>query len=411
LNASTQFVFTELHKNMTALQAAREQLIIDEIEIIPLDIVPRMKRKISTGPLLYGDPGSWIGRPVLLRISAGGLSGWGEVRPVNPWIGETAASVFSCLRDFYGPVLLGRNALDIERTLRACHAKLPGNLAALEVTAFALHDLVGKALGVPAHVLLGGAQRDSIPLEWSVGLADDKTMIEESVMVSEKYGIEYVCIKVGPEEKIEDDARVVKEIRKAIGPKVKLGIDANMGYSPVGAVQLAKRIEEVNLTYFEQPVPPTHIDNLKWVYDRVDVSIIADESCYSPADAARLCATGAADVMAVKFYKCGGLRRGRDIATIADSFGLRANVAGTANGSYLEAIAGATLAAAIPNHAFGAEFVMGLPSVDQDPIVKNRPIDVKNGHCNLPPGPGFGVELDMEQISKLALDRAVVRKK
>ena len=396
---------------MTHAATARTGLAIDEIEIVPLDIVPRMKRKISTGPLLYGDQGSWIGRPVLLRVSAGGLSGYSVVRPVNPWIGETAASVFSCLRDFYGPLVLGRNALDIEAVLRACLQKLPGNLAALEAMDFALHDLVGKALGVPAHALLGGAQRDSIPLEWSVGLADDRTMIDEAVMAAEKHGIRYVCIKVGPEEKIEADARVVKEIRKAVGPAVHLGIDANMGYSPVGAVQLAQRIAEVNLTYFEQPVPPTHIDNLKWVYDRCNVSIIADESCYSPADAARLCANGAADVMAVKFYKCGGLRRGREIATIADAFGLRANVAGTANGSYLEAIAGATLAAAIPNHAFGAEFVMGLPAVDTDPIVKNRPIDVSNGQCNLPPGPGFGAELDHAQIDKLALDRAVVRRR
>jgi L-alanine-DL-glutamate epimerase-like enolase superfamily enzyme len=395
---------------MSSTTPLRERLVIDEIEIIPLDLVPRMKRKISTGPLLYGERGSWVGRPVLLRVSAGGISGWGEVRPVNPWIGETAASVFTCLRDFYGPLILGRDALQIEQVLRACVAKLPGNLAALEVLDFALHDLVGKALGVPAHALLGGAQRESIPLEWSVGLADDKTMIAESVMAAEKHGIRYICIKVGPEEKIDDDVRVIKEIRKAIGPSVHLGIDANMGYTPVTAVQLAQRIEEVNLTYFEQPVAPTHIDNLKWVYDRCNVSIVADESCYSPADAARLCATGAADVMAVKFYKCGGLRRGRDIATIADAFGLRANVAGTANGSYLEAIAGATLAAAIPNHAFGAEFVMGLPAVDVDPVVKNRPIDVKDGHCNLNPGPGFGAEIDLDQVGKLALDRAVVRK-
>jgi len=395
---------------MTTPQTPRDRLAIDEVEVIPLNIVPRMKRRISTGPLLYGDEGSWVGRPVLLRVSAGGVSGWGEVRPVNPWIGETAASVFTCLRDFYAPLVLGRNAMDIEQVLRACQARLPGNLAALEAMDFALHDLVGKALGVPAHVLLGGAQRDSIPLEWSVGLADDRTMIEEAAMAADRHGIRYVCIKVGPEEKIEADARVIKEIRKAVGPDVYLGIDANMGYSPVGAVQLARRIEEVNLTYFEQPVPPTHIDNLKWVYDRCNVSIVADESCYSPADAARLCAGGAADVMAVKFYKCGGLRRGRDIATIADAFGLRANVAGTANGSYLEAMAGATLAAAIPNHAFGAEFVMGLPAVDVDPVVKNRPIDVKDGHCNLPPGPGFGAELDMEQVGRLALDRAVVRK-
>jgi len=385
------------------------RLPIDEIEVIPLDLVPRMRRKISTGPLLYGDQGSWIGRPVLLRVSAGGLSGWGEVRPVNPWIGETAASVFGCLRDFYGPLILGRDAMQIESVLRACAAKLPGNLAALELLDFALHDLVGRALGVPAHALLGGACKERIPLEWSVGLADEKTMVEESVMAATRHGIRYICIKVGPEENIATDVRVLKAIRNAVGPEVYLGIDANMGYGPVAAVQLAERLADVNLTYFEQPCPPTALANLKWVYDRCKVSVIADESCYSPADAARLAASGAADVMAIKFYKCGGLRRGRDIATIADAFGLRANVAGTANGSYIEAIAGATLAAAIPNHAFGAEFVMGLPAVDVDPLVKNRPIDVADGHCNLPPGPGFGVELDHAQVARLALDRAVVR--
>ena len=395
---------------MNAPAAASVYLPIDEIEVIPLDIVPRMKRRISTGPLLYGDKGSWIGRPILIRISAGGVSGWAEVRPVNPWVGETAASVFACLRDFYAPVAMGMNAVDIEAVLRACLRKLPGNLAALEAMDFALHDLVGRALNVPAHALLGGAQRDRIPLEWSVGLADRKSMIEEAAMAAQKHGIRYVCIKVGPEEQIDFDVEVVKEVRKAVGKDVHLGIDANMGYGPVLAVQLAERVREANLTYFEQPCRPENMDNLKWVYDRCGVSIVADESCYSPTDAAKLCSSGAADVMAVKFYKCGGLRRGRDIATIADAWNMRANVAGTANGSYLEAIAGATLAAAIPNHAFGAEFVMGLPAIDVDPVVKNRPIDVKDGYCNLPPGPGFGAEIDHAQVQKLALERATVRR-
>jgi len=69
---------------MSTLETSSGRLVIDEVEIIPLDIVPRMKRKLSTGPLQYGDRGSWIGRPVLLRVSANGISGWGEVRPLNP---------------------------------------------------------------------------------------------------------------------------------------------------------------------------------------------------------------------------------------------------------------------------------------------------------------------------------------
>ena len=387
---------------------AAVSLPIEQIEIIPLDIVPTRKRKISTGPILYGGTGSWIGRPILLRVSAGGISGWGEVRPVNPWVGETAASVFACLRDFYGPLIIGRDALQIENVLRSCERQLPGNPAAVEVLDFALHDLVGKALNVPAHALLGGACKERMALEWSVGLADEKSMVEESVMAVEKYGIKYVCIKVGPAERIDADVKAVSAIRSSIGSDVFLGIDANMGYDPVTAVRLAERLSHVNLTYFEQPVPPQSMANLKWVFDRCGVTVIADESCYSPFDAARIAAAGAADVLAIKFYKCGGMRRGRDIATVAEASNLRANCAGTANGSYIEAIAGATLCSAIPNHAFGAEFVMGLPAVEPDVIIKNRPIDVVDGYCNVPTGPGLGFEIDADEVKRHALDRAIV---
>ena len=96
---------------------------------------------------------------------------------------------------------------------------------------------------------------------------------------------------------------------------------------------------------------------------------------------------------------------------MAEARNLRANCAGTANGSYIEAIAGATLCSAIPNHAFGAEFVMGLPAVEPDVIIKNRPIDVLDGYCNVPTGPGLGFEIDASEVKRHALDRATVGRK
>jgi L-alanine-DL-glutamate epimerase-like enolase superfamily enzyme len=131
---------------------------------------------------------------------------------------------------------------------------------------------------------------------------------------------------------------------------------------------------------------------------------MADESVWTLDDAMRVVSHGAADVLAVKWYKCGGLRRCREIAVIAEAAGLKANCAGTANGSYIEAIAAAHLCVTIPNHAFGAEFILGLPSVNEHPIIANRPIDARNGRCNLPPGPGFGFEVDRKAIAKYALE-------
>jgi L-alanine-DL-glutamate epimerase-like enolase superfamily enzyme len=68
----------------------------------------------------------------------------------------------------------------------------------------------------------------------------------------------------------------------------------------------------------EQPVAREALRELRWVFDRCNVSVIADESCFNAADAARVIAAGAADVLALKFYKCAGLRRGREIATVAE---------------------------------------------------------------------------------------------
>lgn len=384
------------------------QLPIERIEVMPLDIVPARKRKIPTGALLYGGEGSWVGRPVLVRVCAGGLSGWGEVRPVNPFVGESAASMFATLRDFYGPLVLGRNALDIVAVLRACENHSPGNPAALGALDMALHDLVGQALKVPVHTLLGGAVRDSIPMEWSLGLSDEKTMVEEAVMACEKHRVPYLCVKVGPADRIDQDVRIVTAIRKAVGRDVHFGLDANATYDPVNAVRLAQRLADVKITYFEQPVLGRALNDLKWVYDRGNTSIMADESVRSLSDAADVIDAKACDVIATKIYKVGGVRRCREIAIVADASGMRVNCAGVANGSYIEALAGAHLCASVPNHAFGAEFLMGLPSACEDPIVKNRPVDAKGGFCNVPQLPGLGCEVDEAAVKKHSLAHAVV---
>ena len=382
-------------------------LAIERIEIVPLDTVPPTKRRIPTGPHNFGGEGSWVGRAMLLGVSAGGVTGWGEVRPINPFVGETASAMFAALRDFYGPLVLGRNALGIESILRACENHLPANPAALSVLDMALHDLVGKALGVPAHVLLGGACRDRIPLEWSVGLADEATMAKEAQTVIEKHGVQYVCVKVGPVERLESDVKVLRAIRSAVGDGVYLGIDANTTYDAVSAVQLVERAG-VAITYFEQPVPARSLRDMRWIRDRAKVSVMADESVYTASDARAIIESEAADVLGMKLYKCGGMRRSREIAVVADAGGIRVNCAGTANGSYIEAIAGAHLCASLPNHAFGAEFMMGLPAVAIDEMITNRPIDVRDGYCNIPQGPGLGFDIDESFVKRRQLAREVL---
>lgn len=388
---------------------AKPLLPLERIELFVSDTLPSRKRAIPTGATNYGGAGSWAGRPVLMRIRAGGISGWGEIRPVNPFLGETAASVYFCLRDFYAPITVGRDAFQIESILSACERHLPRNAAALALLDMALHDLVGKALGVPVHVLLGGACKDRIPLEWSVGVGDERAMIDESVMAAEKYGIKYICLKVGPAEHLEQDVRMVQAVRKNVGPHVYLGIDANTTYDRVNAMILLDRLSDANLTYFEQPVAAHALADMRWIRDHSRVSVLADESVYSRADAMDVISAGAADVLGLKSFKCGGMRRSREIASMAEGAAVRVNCAGCANGSYIEAIAGAHLCAAIPNHAFGAEFVMGLPAVELDRRVLNRPADVVDGYCSIPGGPGLGLELDEKALMANSLAESTIK--
>lgn len=385
-------------------------LHIESVEIVGLDIVPKRKRRMSTGAYVYSPEGGWAGRPILVGIRAGGLIGWGEVRPINPFVGESAAAMFANLRDFYAPLLIGGNAIEIQSLMRCLEQRLPYNPAALATIDMALHDLVGKALGVPVHALLGGACKTQIALEWSVSLDEEKTMVTEAITAVEKYNVQYVCIKVGPLDRLDIDYRVARTIQKELGPKIGLGMDANTSFDSTTAIRFANGVAGEGLAYFEQPVGRDQLAEMRRVRDNVPVPIVADESIFTLNDALRVVSLGAADVLAVKFYKCGGLRKCRDIAIIAEAGGFRTNCAGTANGSYIEAIAAAHLCAAIPNHAFGAEFIFGLPSFDEDPLISNRPIDVKNGYCNVPDMPGFGFEIDRAAVRKYALSHLIVDK-
>jgi len=381
-----------------------ETLVIDEIEIIPLDLLPGLLRILPTGPIEYGAD-SLAGRSVLVAVRAGGITGWGQIRPVNPFQADTAASAVSTLRDFYAPLALGRDAFHRAAILRDMERKLPPNSAAMAMFDVALHDLLGRALGLPVHALLGGACKDRIPLEWSVGAGSEAQMIEEAERVYAEHRTPYICFKVGPAEKHAANIRTLQGVRAALGPDPRLALDANGAFRAREAIDLANAVADLGIAYFEQPVFGWDLVNLKRVRERISFPVMADETVYSPQDAIKAAAADVADVFCIKLYKSGGLWRGRQIALIAEAAGYDVNCAGTANGAHLEALAAAHLGAATPNHAFGAEFTMGLPEAWDDPIAPDPVIPIDDGECPVPQGPGLGARVDEKAVEKHAIER------
>src|ERR1700744_2066286 len=132
-----------------------EQFRIEEIEVVPLRIWLKFKRAISRRLDVAVPDVEWVDNPVLVRVrTAGGQEGYGRVRVPSGWLGETTWSIAGALRDFYAPGLIGSSLLPREANIAAIEKLLPGNPGAVSALDVALHDALGKSLGLPIYALL-----------------------------------------------------------------------------------------------------------------------------------------------------------------------------------------------------------------------------------------------------------------
>src|SRR5262249_1833337 len=191
----------------------------------------------------------------------------------------------------------------------------------------------------------------------------------------------------------------VREVRSAIGSRVRLGIDANGAWTPGKAIEMIRCLEEFDLWFAEQPVPPGDMEWLAHVRSNIGVPIIAAESLYSPAAGFGLIRAKAADVFSVYVGKSAGIGPSRRIGAIADAAGVPCTI-----GSNLEMGVGsaAMIHLAMSTPAFGtADYPCDIigPFFYTEDLLK-APLDIRNGEARPPSGPGLGVELDPEKMRR-----------
>lgn len=382
---------------------------INRLEVRIVDQPTRVQRAMGRGPIDTGPPGSLHGKPILLKLYAGdGLTAFGQIRPVTPWFGESTHSVFAALCEYYGPALLGQSIFDTARIDEICDAVLPDNPCARAVLDYALHDAMGKALGVPVYQLLGGVYHLDLPLEWSVGMGPTEQMVAEAQRAVEEFGIRTVCLKVGGRNLPRQDITNVAAVRDAVGPDVRLGIDANATWDAHTAIRTIRAMEAYDLAYVEQPVARADFAGLRRVREAIQTPVMADESVMTLRDALELIRLEAVDVFALKTYKLGGLRMAKRIATIAEAAHVLVNVAGTAVLSQLEAAVGAHLYTSTRGIFPSGEFVFGLGVWGPDPLAHAEGFGVRDGTTRAPTGPGLGVTVDEKAVERLTLAQQVV---
>lgn len=249
-----------------------------------------------------------------------GEVGYGEAPPTAVITGDTAGSITCAIRDFIRPALLGMDIEDLEGIQKKLHSCLLHNTSAKAAVDMAVYDLWAKRWKAPLWKLLGGA-KSSFETDITISVNPIDQMVADS-LDAQRRGYRILKIKVGKEGK--KDVERIAAIRNALGPDIRIRVDANQGWTPRQSVAIISALEDkdLDIDLVEQPVPAGDLDGLRYVTQRVQTSILADEAVFSPADAVKIITTGAADLINIKLMKTGGIWQALKVCGIAESYGV-----------------------------------------------------------------------------------------
>ena len=168
--------------------------------------------------------------------------------------------------------------------------------------------------------MLGGA-RNKIITDITISVNPPEEMARDAVDAIRR-GYDTLKVKVGIDPSL-DVARLAA-IRQAVGPEVRIRIDANQAWSPKQAVRLLNQMQDkgLDIELVEQPVKAHDYEGLKYVTERSYVPVLADEAVFSVEDALKIVQMQAADLINIKLMKCGGLTNALKIATLAEVCGV-----------------------------------------------------------------------------------------
>ena len=317
---------------------------------------------------------------VIVRIvDEDGIEGFGEAAP-NRFYGESVATVTAALEQFV-PVLGSADSWSLEAIEASLNRTLRGNGSAKSAVSAALHDIIGKRVGIPVHKLWGLDAADAGESSFTIGIADNDGL-RQRVADAGQYPI--LKVKLGTDR----DMEIVRVVRDA-APSKRLRVDANAAWTASHAVKMIDFLADQGVEFVEQPVAQHDIEGLRFVRSRSKLPVIADESCLVSTDVPRL--AGAVDGINLKLAKCGSLREAVRIVHVARSFGMTV-MAGCMIESSLGISAVAQLAPLL-DHAD----LDGAALLAEDPFVGAT---IDHGRIHLPDGPGLGVRATVARDSQ-----------
>ena len=310
---------------------------------------------------------------VVVRIEdENGIEGLGEAAP-NRYYGESTGSVVAALERF-APLLATADLWSLEAIEGRLNRELHGNGSAKSAISSALHDLVGKRLGLPVYRLWGLNAADAPVSSFTIAI-DDNDGLRRRVADAAQYPI--LKVKLGTDR----DMEIIRVIR-SVAPEKRLRVDANAAWTPSEAVRMTDFLLEYGIEFVEQPVAAHDIEGLRFVRQRSRLPIVADESCVLATDIPKL--AGAVDGISIKLAKCGSLREALRMVHTARALGMTVMA-----GCMIETSLGISAAAQFAPLLDFADFD-GAALLADDPY---EGATIAAGRIVIPNEPGLGVRL------------------
>jgi o-succinylbenzoate synthase len=260
----------------------------------------------------------------------------------------------------------------------------------------ALLDLKGKSLAKPLASLLGGTP-SSLPVN-AVLASDSPAVVAAEAINAVTQGFHTIKLKVA-QGSFNQDKAMVSAVREAVGPDIKIRLDANLGWSVSEAIGNLQRLEPYGLEYVEDPVPGHEAPRLPEVRSSVSVAIAADETLDLEDPVLRQLAIDNADVLVIKAARSGGLYKALDMVRLGTKKGKQIVVTSSLE-SGVGIAAGAHLASTLVAHPFAHGLATG-PLLESD-LLTASPFSWA-GTLAVPVGLGLGVSVDEGLFEKYSI--------
>jgi L-alanine-DL-glutamate epimerase-like enolase superfamily enzyme len=379
-------------QSRTLLETKGLHMIIKDLRVTPL----RLETKV---PYVWSQGVEHAFTVNLIEIEAeDGTIGYGETTAAPD--ADAQKIILQKLARSY----VGRSVFDYiaaqEEAYRSNFLVFGGNMqryanqlfCGLEMAAM---DLQGKLFDRPVWELLGGEKRKNVGYFYFLqGQSTEELAADAKVGADAGHPIIYLKVGVSPEY----DVANIKAIRAAVGPDLRLRLDANEAWAPALALRMLRAIEPYDVEYIEQPTTSLSISSLKHLKDRSPIALGADQSVFTIQEVYQACATGAADMIAVGPREIGGLRGMMKASAICEGAGLTLCIHSSMS-SGITTCAEHHVGRAAANLDDGNQIMWQLL---KDNVIASPCLEPQKGILSLDARPGLGFELDLDVVAKAA---------